>query len=156
MHKTYGMVKGEVILSKPMIILWWLMVVIQKKATYMDMDKMCNFPSNKNALTHWNCIFWCCANCKSLLIPGQELNRDDTRMCTTIWFHELILVSQSTVHGIIPLSCSLCSTAPTTERETKLYKRKELELMDKYVGPAIMLILGIAYNTPDIVLGWSR
>ena len=71
---------------------------IQRSEKYMALETMCNFTSEKNDLPHCKCVLRRCSNCPSLVIPGQDSNRDDTKMCLTIKCHVYILVSLYTVH----------------------------------------------------------
>ena len=64
----------------------------------MAIKKLCTFPSNIHALPHWKSVLQCCANCKSIVIPVKESNRDDN-FFTTILFFVYQLASCHEVHG---------------------------------------------------------
>ena len=59
---------------------------------------MCHFPSDQHYLTNWKGVLSCCDKCTSIVIPGQEPNRDDTKTCPTIRFHVYRVLSCCTVH----------------------------------------------------------
>ena len=44
---------------------------IQKMASDISMANTCPFTSAKHALTHWKYVLSCCAQCTSIVIPGQ-------------------------------------------------------------------------------------
>ena len=59
---------------------------VHKTPVAMAMTLMFPFTPNQNSLHHCKCVFWCCFNCPSIVIRGQEYSEDDTNMCSKIFF----------------------------------------------------------------------
>ena len=49
---------------------------IYAKASDMEKATMCTYPQSNNALPHWKCVLWCCADYPCINIPYQETNKN--------------------------------------------------------------------------------
>ena len=49
---------------------------IYAKASDMEKATMCTYPQLNNALPHWKCVLWCCADYPCINIPYQETNKN--------------------------------------------------------------------------------
>ena len=85
---------------------------------------MCYFPYDKHDLTHWKFVLCCSNKCPSILIPGQESNKDMTSTCPEIRFHVCRNMSYCTMNVRRPYeektACSMFYTVTVTNTIAKL------------------------------------
>ena len=103
----------------------------------MDRSKMCDFSSNHNTLPHWKCVLWCCLSCSIIVTTTQELHNTNKTTYPTILFHMHNVISRCKVHDRRPIeerkSWESCSAVQPENSNEKVYSRKELVLMEKYI-----------------------
>ena len=138
MCKTEGLVKYPVVFLKPIKMQYDLMVVIFViPHAYMAMSTMCPCTNEHHGPPHQKFLLRCCDNWPSIILPSQEVNKDTTNMCLTIWFYIYHNVLRCTVHGRHTYhkltTFSLCSTAMSSDKTSKVYTRKELVLIERSI-----------------------
>ena len=79
----------------------------------------------KDTHTHRKYVLQCCNICTSIVINGQEYNRDDIKMCRKIRFHiyRVFLITMLCVHQMSiqrRTACLLCSTLTETDKNLLL------------------------------------
>ena len=75
---------------------------IYNTASNMSIETMCYCTSKHHGLLHWKFLLYCCDKCPSIVLPGQEENKDTTETCPTIRFHVYPNVSNCNIHGRRP------------------------------------------------------
>ena len=48
---------------------------IYAKASGLANETMCAYTDYDNALQHWKCVLWCCADCPCINPPDQKINK---------------------------------------------------------------------------------
>ena len=134
-------------------------------ATKFDMDiaTMCEYPPYQHGFPHWKCVLYCCANYPCIDIPVQELDRHQYNTSPSIIFHIYHLILRCAVHRRRSLDenkiCCWCLQDTASVSHVKLYTRKELVIMEKYISDFhtsfyVPEIQKLAFNLPHIrILG---
>ena len=77
---------------------------IYAKSYSMANATMCAYPQSDHALSHWKCVFRCCAKCPSVNLPDQETYDQYSNKIPSIRFHIYHIILSCTTHGRLPLN----------------------------------------------------
>ena len=58
----------------------------------------CWFSDKEIIFLNWSCVFNCCSECPSVLVPDAEMNDEDDADITFIWFHHYKNISSCSLH----------------------------------------------------------
>ena len=137
-------------------------------ATASDMANatMCTHTQSQHALTHWKCVFRCCADCPCINIPDQETTKKHEETTLSIRFHIYHIIGSCAIHGRLSLKdnniCSVCKQESSPDKSTKMYTRKELVMMETTISDFrtsfyIPAIQKLAFRLPHVrILGTNN
>ena len=88
-------------------------------------------------LPQCKCMLCCGSNLPHIDLQSKELERHHSNTSPTIHFNDYHLISSCTVHVRFTLDenkiCRLCLHDPTSVPPEKIYTRKKLIMMEKYI-----------------------
>ena len=132
---------------------------IYAKASEMANATMCAYPQSDNALPHWKCVLWCCAECPHINLSDQETDKKNDGTTPLIRFHIYHIIRCCTDHGRIPLKDKkiyhMCTQESSPDKSTKIYTRKALVMMettiyDFHTSFYILAIQKLAFHLPHV------
>ena len=104
----------------------------------MDMATMFAYQPSHNELTQWKYVLSFCSNFPRIDLPVQELDMTHSNTSPEIRFHISHLIAHCTVHGRRLMDenkfCRLCLIFLDSVPPAKLYTRKDLVIMKKYIA----------------------
>ena len=75
-------------------------------ANAYDMAKatMCAYSQSDHALTHWKCVFLCCAKCPGINIPDQEIDDQYSKTSPILQFVFTFIIQLHVVQHMTDVS----------------------------------------------------
>ena len=98
---------------------------VHTDASDVAMSTMCTFPIDGIDIPQWKCVLKCCFACPSILVPNEELKRDEVDT-HSIPFHVYKNIHHCSIHKQRCITdeklCSLCNDEPNETKRGKVHK----------------------------------